>query len=71
MPLFVRMLVENRKEELSKSPALAEFAQIPSDRVGGNASPLPLQGVLAHGLTESYSSDADCPMVTGLVSLSP
>jgi hypothetical protein len=29
------------------------FAQIPSDQVGGNASPPPLQGVLAHGLTES------------------
>jgi hypothetical protein len=32
---------------------MPDFAQIPSDRVGGNASPLALQGILAHGLKES------------------
>ncbi len=45
-----RRLLFGDKRTLPMAP---DFAQIPSDRVGGNASPLPLQGVLAHGLTES------------------
>jgi hypothetical protein len=42
-----------RTREHEHHRVMPDFAQIPSDRVGGNASPLPLQGVLAHGLTES------------------